>query len=149
MISEINERIRNKEQFIKNVNLYHYSDDGAVTAKHICINEVAFLKELQKYVDVLARELQSERELKTLISFERDINAGREDQLEQDIKHLRGVIDERGDLLVIAEQRKKIAELAETIAELKRDNKYFRKELGFWKGSVTGDEHDYEYDSLA
>jgi DNA repair exonuclease SbcCD ATPase subunit len=95
-------------------------------------------------------------ELKTQISFERDINAGRENQLEQDIKHLRGVIDERGDLIVIAEQRKEIAELkeelekkAETIADLKRDNKYFRKELVFWKGYVTGDDHDYEYDSLA
>lgn len=49
--------------------------------------------------------------LKTEIDFERDINAGREDQLEQDIKHLRGVIDERGDLIVIAEQRKEIADL--------------------------------------
>jgi hypothetical protein len=98
MISEINERIRNKEQFIKNVNLYHYSDDGAVTAKHICINEVAFLKELLQYVDRLECELEKK---------------------------------------------------AETIADLKQDNKYFRKELGFWKGYVTGDEHDYEYDSLA
>ncbi len=35
------------------------------------------------------------------------------------------------------------------IADLKRDNKYFRKELGFWKSYVTGNEHDYEYDSLA
>jgi hypothetical protein len=100
-------------------------------------------------IDLVMMRDKEIAELKTQISFERDINAGREDQLEQDIKHLRGVIDERGDLLVIAEQRKKIAELAETIADLKRDNKYFRKELGFWKGSVTGDEHDYEYDSLA
>ena len=146
MIKEINERIRNKEQFIENVNLYHYSDDGAVTAKSICMDEVAFLKEILQYVDVLARELQKDKEiseLKKLISFERDINAGREDQLEQDIKHLRGVIDERGDFIVIAEQRKEIAELkeeieqkADRIYELRLDNEHLSKELGFWKGTV-------------
>jgi len=106
---------------------------------------VDILNEL-KYYDLIALVLERDKEiaeLKTQISFERDINAGREDQLEQDIKHLR------------AEQRKRIADFKEeiekkeeTIADLKRDNKYFRKELGFWKGYVTGDRHDYEYDSL-
>jgi len=48
----------------------------------------------------------------------------------------------------IVELKKEIEKKAETIDDLKRDNKYFRKELGFWKGYVTGDEHDYEYDSL-
>jgi len=49
----------------------------------------------------------------------------------------------------IAELKEELEKKEETIAELKRDNKYFRKELGFWKGYVTGDRHDYEYDSLA
>jgi hypothetical protein len=70
------------------------------------------LTDKELLADALILEKDKEiADLKALISFERDINAGREDQLEQDIKHLRGVIDERGDLIVIAEQRKEIAEL--------------------------------------
>jgi len=49
----------------------------------------------------------------------------------------------------IANLKEELEKKEETIADLKRDNKYFRKELGFWKGYVTGDRHDYEYDSLA
>jgi len=79
---------------------------------------MAFALNELKYHELIALVLERNKEiaeLKTQISFERDINAGREDQLEQDIKHLRGVIDERGDLIVIAEQRKKIAELKEQL----------------------------------
>jgi hypothetical protein len=77
-----------------------------------------------KYYDLIALVMEKDKEiaeLKTQISFERDINAGRENQLEQDIKHLRGVIDERGDLIVITEQRKKIADLKEQL-EKKANN---------------------------
>lgn len=49
----------------------------------------------------------------------------------------------------IANLKEELEKKAETIGDLNRDNKYFRKELGFWKSYVTGDEHDYEYDSLA
>ena len=66
---------------------------------------VDILNEL-KYHDLIALVLERDKEiaeLKTQISFERDINAGREDQLDQDIKHLR------------AEQRKRIADFKEEI----------------------------------
>ena len=56
MIKEINERIRNKEQFIENVNCMSVPDDAAVSVKNVCVEEVAFLKELLKYVDVMTRE---------------------------------------------------------------------------------------------
>ena len=52
-------------------------------------------------------------------------------------------------IALVLERDKELEKKEETIADLKRDNKYFRKELGFWKGYVTGDEYDYEYDSLA
>jgi len=45
-----------------------------------------------KYHDLIALVLERDKEiaeLKTQISFERDINAGREDQLNDDIKFLR------------------------------------------------------------
>ena len=57
MIKEINERIRNKEQFIENVERYDaLASSATISVKNVCLEEVVFLKELLKYVDALILE---------------------------------------------------------------------------------------------
>jgi hypothetical protein len=61
MINEINERLRAKIGWIARMELELVFDDAQATAVVMTKNEVAFLKEVLQYIDVLARELESER----------------------------------------------------------------------------------------
>ena len=71
MINEINERIRNKEQFIENVERRQgLASSAAISVKNVCLEEVAFLKELLKYVDALIFEKNIERLEKKLEATE-------------------------------------------------------------------------------
>lgn len=56
MIDEIRERIRNKEQFIYNVKCMPIPSSTAITAKNVCMDEVAFLQEVLKKMEELQRE---------------------------------------------------------------------------------------------
>jgi hypothetical protein len=84
---------------------------------------VDILNEL-KYHEMVALILEKDKEIENLNS---------------DLELFMDLCDKKDEWLEV--QRNEIA-------ELKRDNKYFRKELSFRKGSVTGDDHDYEYESL-
>ena len=61
MINEINERLRTKIGWIARMELELVFDDAQATAVVMTKNEVAFLKEVLQYVDVMARELENER----------------------------------------------------------------------------------------
>jgi uncharacterized phage infection (PIP) family protein YhgE len=148
MISEINESIRNKEQFIKNVNLYHYSDDGAITAKHICINEVAFLKELLQYVDRLESSRATEDEIKQLRDRHGhldkmlseaaqiiDDQTEKIGELQSDVEMFIDLCDKKDEWLEA--QRKEIAELKIRVELLKsEDNNYDKgwSDRDWWEG---------------
>ena len=61
MIEEIRKRIRNKEQFIENVvRRQRLASNAAISVKNVCLEEVAFLKELLKYMDALILEKDKE-----------------------------------------------------------------------------------------
>ena len=59
MIDEIRERIRNKEQFIYNVKCMPIPSSTAITAKNICMDEVAFLQEVLKKMERLQKKLEA------------------------------------------------------------------------------------------
>lgn len=66
MINEINERIRNKERFIYNVKCMGVPDSASITAKNVCMDEVAFLKQVLRYVDDLESSHATEDEIKQI-----------------------------------------------------------------------------------
>ena len=68
MINEINERLRAKNSWIYRMELELVFDDAQATAVVLTKDEVAFLERVLQYVDVLARELESERELNVIRS---------------------------------------------------------------------------------
>jgi hypothetical protein len=68
MINEINERLRAKIGWIARMERELVLDDAQATAVVLTKNEVAFLERVLQYVDVMARELQSERELNVIRS---------------------------------------------------------------------------------
>jgi len=148
MISEINERIRNKEQFIKNVNLYHYSDDGAITAKNICMDEVAFLERVLQYVDQLESSRATEDEIQQLrdrhghlskmlgeaaeIIDQQTREIG---ELQSDAEMFMNLCDKKDEWLET--QRKEIAELKIRVELLKsQDNNYNKgwSDRDWWEG---------------
>ena len=61
MINEINERLRAKNSWIARMERELVFDDAQATAVVMTKNEVAFLERVLQYVDVMARELENER----------------------------------------------------------------------------------------
>jgi len=68
MINEINERLRTKIRWIDRMERDLQLYDSQKTAVVLTKDEVAFLERVLQYVDVLARELESERELNVIRS---------------------------------------------------------------------------------
>ena len=68
MINEINERLRTKIGWIARMERDLQLYDSQATAVVLTKNEVAFLERVLQYVDVMARELESERELNVIRS---------------------------------------------------------------------------------
>ena len=64
MINEINERLRTKIRWIDRMERDLQLYDSQKTAVFLTKDEVAFLERVLQYVDVLARELESERNKK-------------------------------------------------------------------------------------
>jgi ATP-dependent Clp protease adapter protein ClpS len=78
------------EEIVADIIWDHFGDCNMIWQRHL--EQADEILNAIHYHELIALVLERDREiaeLKTQISFERDINAGREDQLNDDIKFLR------------------------------------------------------------
>lgn len=106
MIEEIRERIQNKAQYIENVKRMKEPSDAAITAKNVCMDEVAFLQEVLKKM----KELQGERDLARMeVVVYGDVIRTKNDKIEFQQKEIDDL--KRTKNIAIEIQKNAIAEL--------------------------------------